>query len=163
MSQTRASKQWLTAFVSGLVFGVGLVVGGMTDPRKVIAFLDIGGAWDPSLAFVMAGAVAVHVIAYRWVRGNAAPLFADEFAIPKLRHIDLALVGGSALFGVGWGLGGYCPGPSIVSLGAGRRDALVFVVAMFVGMFLVSRYQSWKGAPTEPERDLSGSGTAAAR
>jgi uncharacterized protein len=159
---SRTSKQWLTAFASGLLFGVGLVVGGMTDPRKVIAFLDVGGAWDPSLAFVMLGAVAVHVIAYRWVRGNAAPLFGDEFAIPKLRHIDRWLVGGAALFGVGWGLGGYCPGPSIVSLGAGSRDAIVFVVAMFIGTFLASRYESWRAASAKVKRDLSGSDTAAA-
>jgi uncharacterized membrane protein YedE/YeeE len=149
---SRTLEQWLIALVSGLLFGAGLVVGGMTDPRKVIGFLDIGGAWDPSLAFVMLGAVTVHFVAYRWVRGNAAPLFADEFAIPTLRHIDRKLVGGSALFGVGWGLAGYCPGPSIVSLGAGGRDAFVFVVAMFIGMFLVSRYESRKAASVSAER-----------
>jgi uncharacterized protein len=159
----RTEKQRLTALVSGLLFGAGLLVGGMTNPRRVIAFLDVGGAWDPSLAFVMLGAVAVHFIAYRWVRGKAAPFFADEFAIPKLRHIDRKLIGGSALFGVGWGLGGYCPGPGIVSLGAGSRDALVFVAAMFSGMLLASRYEAWKAASARAQRDPSGPGTAEAQ
>jgi uncharacterized membrane protein YedE/YeeE len=143
---TQRTQQLLSALASGLLFGAGLVIGGMTDPRKVIGFLDIGGAWDPSLAFVMLGAVAVHFFAYRWVRGNAAPLFAEQFAIPTLRRIDPRLVAGSALFGIGWGLGGYCPGPGIVSLGAGGRDALVFVVMMMLGMLLVARYEAWKSA-----------------
>ena len=132
----RSLQQWLSSFAAGLLFGAGLLLGGMTDPRKVIAFLDIAGAWDPSLACVMLGAVAVHFFAYRWVRGSAAPLFADEFAIPQLRHIDAKLVGGSAVFGVGWGLAGYCPGPGLVSLGAGSRDAFVFVATMLAGMLL---------------------------
>jgi len=144
----RSTQQTLTAFASGLLFGVGLLLGGMTDPRKVIGFLDVAGAWDPSLAFVMLGAVAVHFVAYRWVRGSASPLFADEFAIPKLRHIDAKLVGGSAVFGVGWGLAGYCPGPGIVSLGAGSRDALVFVVTMLVGMLLGVKYEASRAAPS---------------
>ncbi|HEU4580429.1 MAG TPA: DUF6691 family protein [Polyangiaceae bacterium] len=139
---SRSTQQWLTAFASGLLFGAGLLLGGMTDPRKVIGFLDVAGAWDPSLAFVMLGAVVVHFIAYRWARGSASPLFADEFAIPKLRHIDAKLVGGSAVFGVGWGLAGYCPGPGIVSLGAGSRDALVFVITMLIGMLLSVKYEA---------------------
>jgi uncharacterized membrane protein YedE/YeeE len=143
---TRATQQWLSAFASGLLFGAGLLVGGMTDPHKVIGFLDVGGAWDPSLAFVMLGAVAVHFLAYRWVRGSAAPLFADEYAIPKLRQIDTKLVGGSAVFGVGWGLAGYCPGPGIVSLGAGSRGALVFVATMLIGMLASARYESFQAA-----------------
>jgi uncharacterized membrane protein YedE/YeeE len=144
---SRGTKQIVTALASGLLFGAGLAVGGMTTPAKVIGFLDVGGRWDPSLAFVMLGAVVIHFFAYRWVRGSAAPLFADEFAIPKLRHIDAKLVGGSALFGVGWGMGGYCPGPGIVSLGAGRSDALVFVASMALGWFLTARYDAWRAAP----------------
>jgi hypothetical protein len=159
---TRATKQITGALLSGLLFGAGLAVGGMTNPRKVIGFLDIGGRWDPSLAFVMIGAIAVHFFAYRWVRGSAAPLFADEFAIPKLRHIDAKLVTGSALFGVGWGLGGYCPGPGIVSLGAGRGDALMFVASMAIGWIITAKYDAWKAAP-RPERPVSGGGTAEAR
>jgi len=143
---TGVTKQIVTALASGLLFGAGLAVGGMTNPRKVIGFLDVGGSWDPSLAFVMLGAIVVHFFAYRWVRGSAAPLFADEFAIPKLRYVDAKLVGGSALFGVGWGIGGYCPGPGIVSLGAGRSDALVFVATMAVGWFLTAKYDAWRAA-----------------
>ena len=97
---------------------------------------------------VGAAAIAVHFFAYRWVRGSAAPLFADELALPKLRHIDARLVGGSALFGVGWGLGGYCPGPGIVALGTGRGDALLFVAAMALGWLIVARLDAWRPAPT---------------
>jgi uncharacterized protein len=159
---SRATKQIMTALVSGLLFGVGLAVGGMTNPRKVIAFLDVGGRWDPSLALVMLGAIAVHFFAYRWVRGSAAPLFADEFAIPKLRHIDPKLVGGSALFGVGWGIGGYCPGPGIVALGAGGSDALVFVAAMAAGWLVTAKYDAWRAAPRS-DRPAPGSGAVEAR
>jgi uncharacterized membrane protein YedE/YeeE len=160
---TRAKKQIATALVAGLLFGAGLAVGGMTNPRKVIGFLDIGGAWDPSLAFVMLGAIAVHFFAYRWVRGSAAPLFADEFAIPKLRHIDAKLVAGSALFGVGWGLGGYCPGPGIVSLGAGRSDALVFVASMAIGWFFTAKYDAWRAERGSEQSSMPGRGTAEVR
>jgi uncharacterized membrane protein YedE/YeeE len=157
---TRGAKQIVTALAAGLLFGAGLAVGGMTTPAKVIGFLDVGGSWDPSLAFVMLGAIVVHFFAYRWVRGSAAPLFADEFAIPKLRLIDAKLVGGSALFGVGWGLGGYCPGPGIVSLGAGRSDALVFVAAMALGWFLTAKYDAWRAA-ARAAMPASGSGVEA--
>lgn len=160
---SRASQQIVTALVSGVLFGAGLAVAGMTDPRKVIGFLDVGGAWDPSLAFVMIGAIAVHVVAYRWVRGSARPLFADDFAIPKLRHIDAKLVAGAALFGMGWGVGGYCPGPGIVSLGGGGRDALVFVVTMAIAWVLTAKYESWRAAPASPPADVPRQGTAAAR
>jgi uncharacterized membrane protein YedE/YeeE len=143
---SRGAKQLSAALASGLLFGVGLVASGMTNPGKIIAFLDLGGAWDPSLACVMLGAIAVHYFAYRWVRGSAAPLFADEFTIPGLRHIDARLIGGAALFGVGWGLGGYCPGPGIVSLGAGRVDAAVFVLTLMLGWLLAAKYDDWRAA-----------------
>lgn len=159
---TRAAKQLVTSLISGALFGAGLVVGGMTNPRKVIAFLDVAGAWDPSLAFVMLGAIAVHFIAYRWVLGSASPLFADEFAIPKLRQVDPKLVGGAALFGVGWGIGGYCPGPGIVSLGAGSLDALVFVVTMAVGWLLTAKIEGWR-AVARSHREVLGRDTAEAR
>jgi uncharacterized membrane protein YedE/YeeE len=140
------SKQLVTSLLAGLLFGAGLALSGMSNPRKVIAFLDVGGAWDPSLAFVMLGAIAVHFLAYRWVSGSARPLFADEFAIPKLRQIDPKLVAGSALFGAGWGIGGYCPGPGVVSLGAGSRDALVFLTTMVLGWLLTAKLEGWKPA-----------------
>jgi uncharacterized membrane protein YedE/YeeE len=150
---TRARHLFGT-LLSGLLFGAGLVIGGMTHPRKVIGFLDVAGSWDPSLVFVMLGAIAVHFVAYRWVRGSAAPLFADEFTIPRLRRIDPKLVVGSIIFGAGWGLGGYCPGPGIVSLGAGSRDALVFVVTMAIGWALTANYEIWKAAPRQSASDL---------
>jgi uncharacterized membrane protein YedE/YeeE len=159
---SRTMKQLATSLLSGVLFGAGLALGGMTNPRKVIGFLDIGGAWDPSLAFVMLGAIAVHFFAYRWVSGSASPLFADEFAIPKLRQIDPKLVSGSALFGAGWGIGGYCPGPGIVSLGAGSRDALVFVATMAIGWLLTAKIEGWRAAARAQENVLR-QGTAEAR
>jgi uncharacterized membrane protein YedE/YeeE len=158
----RARNQVAAALLAGVVFGAGLATGGMTNPRKVIAFLDVSGAWDPSLALVMVGAVAVHFLAYRWVLGSAAPLFADEFSIPKLRQIDPKLVAGAAIFGAGWGIGGYCPGPGIVSLGAGRRDAVVFVAMMMLGWLLTAKYEAWTaaGASRSSTRAPSGEGAA---
>ncbi len=159
---SQSTKPLITSLVSGLLFGAGLAVGGMTNPRKVIGFLDVGGAWDPSLALVMLGAVTVHFFAYRWVRGSAAPLFADEFAIPSLRQIDAKLVVGSAVFGAGWGLGGYCPGPGIVALGTGRGDALLFVAAMSLGWFIMAKYDAWRAAPRSSP-SAAGSGALEAR
>lgn len=126
-------RQHAVAAVAGLLFGAGLVLGGMTQPAKVIGFLDPGGQWDPSLALVMVGAIAVHALAYRIVRGRAAPLFANAFSVPTRRDLDAPLLLGAALFGVGWGLGGYCPGPGLVSLGSGRLEPLAFVLAFLAG------------------------------
>ena len=102
----------------------------MTKPSKIIGFLDIAGDWDPSLAFVMAGAIAVHFVAYRLIRRRSAPLYDTQFHLPTRRDIDLRLVLGAALFGVGWALGGFCPGPGIVAAGGGSLHAVIFVVAM---------------------------------
>jgi hypothetical protein len=125
-------KAWATALLAGVIFGVGLCVSGMTDPKNIIAFRDVAGRWSPNLAGVMLGAVAVHAA---WLRfgarvGTAGP----SSLIPKHARIDSALLGGAALFGVGWGLSGYCPGPAIVALGTGARGAIVFVAAMAVGI-----------------------------
>lgn len=122
------------ALASGVLFAFGLVVSGMTSPAKVTAFLDVTGAWNPALVFVMAGAIAVYTPIVRLVRGRRAPIFGDRFHWPTASGIDARLVVGSALFGVGWGLSGYCPGPALVSLGGGSRDVLVFVGAMLVGI-----------------------------
>lgn len=119
------------------MFGTGLAVSGMTQPSKVIGFLDVGGQWDPSLLFVMGGAVAVHALAYRWMRRRSAPLFADS--LPAASRIDAKLLIGSALFGIGWGLSGYCPGPAVVSLAALAPGAIVFVVTMLLGMFVTAK------------------------
>ncbi len=122
---------------SGALFGVGLVVSGMTRPSKVLGFLDLTGAWDASLAFVMVGAIAVHVVAYRLLRRRGdTPLFAAKLDLPVARGIDGRLITGAALFGVGWGLGGFCPGPALASLGALAPGAAVFVAAMTAGMLL---------------------------
>jgi len=123
------------ALASGLLFGAGLTVSQMVDPGKVIGFLDVAGAWDPSLAFVLGGAVVVWGSVFALTRRMRAPLFAAAFAIPKRSDIDARLVGGAALFGIGWGLVGYCPGPAVSSLALGRWEPAVFVAAMLVGMF----------------------------
>ena len=124
------------AFLAGLLFGLGLIVSGMTDPSKIIGFLDITGAWDPSLAFVMGGAVLVGVVAFRFARRRTASFLGGAMHIPSARHIDRPLMLGSLAFGVGWGLAGYCPGPAVVALGSGQDQAVVFVVAMIAGMVL---------------------------
>jgi uncharacterized membrane protein YedE/YeeE len=126
--------QGASAFATGLVFGLGLLLSGMTDPGKVIGFLDILGRWDPSLALVMAGAVGVSFIAFRLVRLRTKSLLGGALHLPTGRDIDRRLVLGSVVFGVGWGLAGFCPGPALVSAGAGEMKALIFVAAMLAGM-----------------------------
>ena len=114
----------------------------MTEPTKVLNFLDVSGAWDPSLALVMVGAIGVHALAYRAIRRRSMPWLAEQFAIPTRRDVDAKLLGGAALFGVGWGLSGYCPGPAIVSLPAGGGSAFVFVAAMGAGMVIAGKLES---------------------
>jgi hypothetical protein len=126
----------VTAYVAGLLFAVGLATGGMTQPAKVLAFLDVAGAWDPSLALVMVGAIAVHAAAYRAIRRRPSPLFAATFAIPARTDVDLRLIAGAACFGVGWGLAGYCPGPALTALAGTARETLVFVAGMVAAMVL---------------------------
>lgn len=133
---TSRAAQLGTAVLAGALFGVGLPLSGMTAPLEVLGFLDFAGDWDPSLLFVMAGAVGVHFVAYRWIRRRPRPLFAEAFALPAHRRVDARLVLGSAVFGIGWGLAGYCPGPGIASLGSGTSQALVFVAAMLAGLFI---------------------------
>ena len=122
------------AFFSGLMFGLGLMVSGMANPAKVLVFLDIGGAWDPSLALVMGGAIAVAFPAFRLARKRSLSLTREPIKLPSATRIDVRLLGGSAIFGAGWGLAGFCPGPSLVALGMGEPKALAFVIAMLVGM-----------------------------
>src|SRR5436190_8207316 len=125
----------LASFLAGLVFGIGLIVSGMINPVKVLGFLDLAGAWDPSLAVVMAAAVAVGAIAFAFAGRRAASVLGTSMSLPAGREIDRRLVLGSLVFGVGWGLAGFCPGPALVALGAGKIKALVFVAAMLAGMF----------------------------
>jgi uncharacterized membrane protein YedE/YeeE len=129
-------KTLLTSFVSGLVFALGLGISGMTRPIKVIGFLDFFGAWDASLAFVMVGAIAVYFVAYRFRATMGAPLFAAKFAMPTRSDLDAKLILGAAIFGAGWGLGGFCPGPALTSLASGAMPVFIFVIAMALGMYL---------------------------
>lgn len=127
------------SLVSGLLFGAGLALGGMTDPGKVVAFLDIAGAWDPSLAFVMGSALLVTFPVFAWVRRSTRPLFAERFQLPTRRDLDPQLLVGAALFGIGWGIAGLCPGPAIANLAAGSPEILLFVATMVAGMWLRDR------------------------
>ncbi|MEX2482523.1 MAG: DUF6691 family protein [Gammaproteobacteria bacterium] len=123
-------------FALGMLFAIGLGLSGMTQPAKVIGFLDLAGAWDPALAFVMGSAVLVTFAGYRLVLGRPAPLFSGRFDIPSRRDIDGQLLAGAALFGVGWGMAGFCPGPALVAMAGGSADVMVFVLAMFAGFVL---------------------------
>ena len=124
----------LTSLLAGLVFGLGLIVSGMADPAKVLGFLDLAGPWDPSLAFVMAGAIAVGALAFAMARKRTVSFLGAAMKLPMSRDIDGRLVIGSVVFGMGWGIAGFCPGPGLVALGMGEVKALVFVVAMLLGM-----------------------------
>jgi len=127
-------KPWVAALAAGALFGIGLALSGMTQPEKVIGFLDVGGTWDPSLAFVMAGALLVHTLLARRILRRTRPMLDDAFHLPKTGALDAKLVAGAGIFGIGWGLGGFCPGPAIVSAGCGTLTPLVFVGAMAIGM-----------------------------
>jgi hypothetical protein len=120
--------------MAGLVFGIGLLVSGMANPAKVLGFLDLAGRWDPSLAFVMAGAIAVGTIAFAAARKRSASFLGLQMRLPTLNRVDRPLVVGSLLFGIGWGIAGFCPGPALVALGMGQGKAAIFVAAMLVGM-----------------------------
>jgi uncharacterized membrane protein YedE/YeeE len=133
------------ALLAGLIFGLGLAVSGMVDPAKVLAFLDIAGRWDPSLALVMAGALAVSAVAFRIALRRPAPFLANRFELPRATVVDRNLIAGAALFGVGWGLVGFCPGPAFASLAFGLEKSLVFVLAMIVGAWL-QRSGRWTSA-----------------
>lgn len=134
----------LASLLAGLVFGLGLIVSGMANPAKVLGFLDVTGNWDPSLAFVMGGAIAVGIVAFAVAGRRTASLLGAEMRLPSARHIDRRLVAGSLLFGIGWGVAGFCPGPGLVSLGMGEVKALVFVAAMLAGMGVFELFERRK-------------------
>ena len=129
----------LLALAAGLIFGLGLIAGGMTDPAKVKAFLDLAGAWDPSLALVMGGGIAIGVLAFARARSQKTAWSGDPIDLPSSQRIDARLLTGGVLFGIGWGVGGFCTGPAIVALGSGLMPALIFVIAMLVGMAIHDR------------------------
>lgn len=135
--------QIISALFVGLIFGLGLILGGMTEPAKVIGFLDLGGQWDPSLAFVMGGAMAVAAFAFRLAGTRTQSLLGAPMQIPKVTRVDLPLIAGSLFFGIGWGLAGFCPGPAIVAFGSGRAEPALFVLAMLVGMAM-HEYRPWR-------------------
>lgn len=137
----------LSSLLAGLVFGLGLIVSGMANPAKVLGFLDIAGSWDPSLAFVMGGAIGVGVVAFFVARQRTVSFIGAEMKLPTARHIDSRLVIGSVLFGIGWGIGGFCPGPGLVAVGMGEIKALVFVAAMLVGMGAFELFERRKQPP----------------
>ena len=136
---TRYILQTASALTSGLVFGFGLSLSGMLNPARVQGFLDIFGAWDPSLAFVLGGAVVIAFVGVRIMYRMDRPVLDESFHVPKNKKIDPPLLIGSALFGVGWGFGGFCPGPAVASLSVGLGESFVFVIAMIVGMTLHDR------------------------
>jgi hypothetical protein len=124
------------ALGTGVLFGVGLTVSEMVQPLKVVGFLDVAGAWDPTLALVMGGALAVTALAFPLILRRGRPLWADAFSLPTRQDLDARLVAGAALFGIGWGLAGYCPGPALASLALGASGAWIFTAAMVAGMLL---------------------------
>ncbi|GHC90163.1 membrane protein [Pseudorhodoferax aquiterrae] len=146
---------FVTALLAGLVFGLGLLLSGMADPAKVLGFLDLAGAWDPSLAFVMAGAIAVGLVAFALARHRTRSLLGLAMQLPSGGGIDRRLVLGGLVFGIGWGLAGFCPGPALVALGMGEAKAAVFVLAMLAGMgifeWLERRARARRGPAHPPQ------------
>ncbi len=129
----------IVAFLCGVLFAAGACVSGMVRPSKVLGFLDLGGPWDATLLFVMASALAIHIVAWRVVKRLSAPRFGTRYPGPPSQTIDLRLVGGAVLFGLGWGLAGYCPGPAVVSIVSGATSSIVFVTTMVIGIVLARR------------------------
>ncbi|KPQ14421.1 MAG: sulfur transport protein [Rhodobacteraceae bacterium HLUCCO18] len=134
--------RFVLIYLIGVVFGTGIVLSGMANPAKVINFFDVAGSWDPSLAFVMGGALIVTAIGYRLVFGRKRPIFEGRFNLPTARNLDARLLGGSAVFGVGWGISGFCPGGALPALGTGKPEVFIFVAAMLAGIFGARYLQS---------------------
>lgn len=137
--KSRGVMKTLASYAAGLLFGLGLAVSGMTDPARVLGFLDVAGAWDPTLMFVLGGAVVTTFIGYRLVLRRSTPLLGGVFQLPTKQELDAKLLGGAALFGIGWGLSGYCPGPAIASIGGLSLPLLAMLVTMVLGWFAAKR------------------------
>lgn len=131
----------ISAFITGLIFGIGLIISGMTNPAKIIGFLDITGQWDPSLLLVMLGAVSISFFAFRFVERKPVSLLGDNIQLPKKTGLDKPLILGAVLFGIGWGLAGYCPGPALASLSSGLLPPVLFVLTMITGMGVFEIYK----------------------
>lgn len=136
MSDSNSVLASCTVFLSGLLFGLGLIVSGMVNPAKVIGFLDLAGNWDPSLALVMAAALAVTTPAFHIILKSEKPLFSTAFLLPERTDVDAKLIGGATLFGMGWGIAGFCPGPALTAITSLNSSVIIFVVAMIAGMVL---------------------------
>lgn len=137
--------KFLALYLTGLLFGLGIAVSGMINPAKVLNFFDVFGSWDPSLMFVMGGALVTTFVGYRLVFKRGAPVLAESFSLPTSRQIDLPLVGGSALFGIGWGIAGFCPGGALPAIGTLRVEVLAFIGALVAGILLASAAQRLRG------------------
>lgn len=135
----------IISFVAGLIFGIGLIISGMADPAKVLAFLDLAGLWNPSLIFVMAGAIGIGFFAFLWAKSRKTTLLGGEMKLPSATKIDRRLIIGAVMFGIGWGIAGFCPGPALVGLGMGLPKALIFVAAMLAGMGLYELFDRPRG------------------
>src|SRR5690606_36736167 len=159
-SVLEGSMNNIFAFITGLVFGIGLLVAGMANPAKVLGFLDIAGSWDPSLGLVMAGAIAMGVIAFTLAKRRSHSLLGQPIQLPSGRQIDRRLIGGSVLFGLGWAMAGIRPGPSLVSLGGGEMKGVAFLVAMIAGMFA---YELMERSGTQAQPNVSSGGDPGSR
>ena len=135
----------LVAYLSGLIFGIGIMISGMANPAKVVNFFDLFGTWDPSLALVMGGALLVTFVGYRLILRRRAPLLDQQFHLPTRTDLDARLIGGSAVFGIGWGIAGFCPGGALPAIGTGRAEVLIFVAALVAGIYLARFLQSQGG------------------
>ena len=145
----------VAAYLIGLVFGIGILISGMANPAKVLNFFDIAGVWDPSLIFVMGGALIVTALGYRLVLRQPAPIMAARFDLPTNRALDARLLGGAAVFGIGWGISGFCPGGALPALGTGRIEVFVFVAAMLAGIFAARALMKLTATRTTPAaRDI---------
>ncbi len=133
----------ILSYLIGLIFGAGIAISGMANPAKVLNFFDVAGAWDPSLAFVMGGAVVVTFLGYRFVLRRPAPMLSQKFELPTRRDLDLPLIGGAAIFGVGWGIAGFCPGGALPALGTGQSEVFIFVAALLGGIIIARQLQTF--------------------
>lgn len=140
--------RFIITYAIGLIFGIGIMISGMANPAKVINFFDIAGTWDPSLIFVMGGALIVAFIGYRIVFRRATPMMDSKFHLPTKTDLDMRLIGGSAIFGVGWGIAGFCPGGALPAIGTGRTEVLIFVVALVAGIAIAKRLQTFTAQRT---------------